>query len=133
MNSYKEILGFDDKWLGIIGVPVIAFLMSAMMFADILVEDWRLFSRGCLIVCFIYVLIYWVVFRQVFIFFRKKYPKTEQTVRRILIQSIVLIILYFVGQFFLDPVMHRLFIPYIVGDKKPVRWRPVAKRRGTPK
>ena len=118
MKNYKEILGFDDKWLGIIGVPVIAFLMSAMMFADILVEDWQLFSRGCLMVSLIFTGIYWVLFRQVFIFFRKKYPKTGQTVRRIIIQSLVLIVLYFLGQYLLDPIVHGLFTPYVIQDAR---------------
>lgn len=119
MNSnYKEILGFDDKWLGIIGAPLIALLMSAMMFADILVNDWILFCRGCLIVSFINVVIYWVIFRQVFLFFRKKYPKTKQTIRRIFLQSIVLIMLYFIGQAVLDPLMHKLFTPYINEDAR---------------
>jgi hypothetical protein len=117
-SNYKEILGFDDKWLGIIGAPVIAFLLAAMMFADILVDDWFLFCRGCLIVSFIYVVIYWVVFRQVFIFFRKKYPKTGQTIKRITLQSIVLIALYFIGQRLLDPIMHDLFTPYIIQDAR---------------
>lgn len=119
MNSnYKEVLGFDDKWLGIIGAPVIALLMAAMMFADILTTDLWLFCRGCLMVSFIYVVIYWVVFRQVFIFFRKKYPKTGQTVKRIFIQSVVLIVLYFVGQRLLDPIIHELFLPYILNDTR---------------
>ena len=80
MKSYKELLGFDDKWLVIIGAPIVALLMSSMMFADVLVTDLYLFSRGCLLVGFIYVVIYWLTFRQVFILFRRRFPNTEQTV-----------------------------------------------------
>jgi len=113
MKNQKKILGFDDKWFIIIGIPIISFLVSTMMFADILIEDTLLFFQGCYIVSLIYTGIYWLLFRQIFLFFRHRFPKTSQSVRRIFWQSVTLVVVYFIGQELLDPAMKYCFAEYI--------------------
>ena len=84
MAKTKEILGFDDRWLMIIGIPSASFFVSAMMFGDQL-ED-RIFFltlTRCSIVSIIYTIIFWFSFRQIFIELRKRFPSVKDAAKRI--------------------------------------------------
>ncbi len=106
MNKAKEIFGFDDKWLVIIGIPVTTVIINALIFGDEIVGSPQGFIQTCLGIGFIYTTIYWLVFRQVVLYFGKKYPAPKHFGKRVLIQSLVVLVLYFLIQMVLDPVLH---------------------------
>ena len=111
MKKAKKIFGFDDKWLIIIGIPVTTFVINAMMFGDIMVSDTRFFLTACNGIGFVYTTVFWLVFRQVVLFFAEHYPLPKDSAKRILLQSLVVLVLYFLIKRLLDPLLH----PYIEG------------------
>ena len=112
MTSTKDIFGFNDKWLVIIGIPVVAFLMAAMMYGDLLVMAPELFFSTCLPVALIYTVVYWLVFRFLLIFYREKFPSAQDTVRRLVFLALSVITCYFLLKFALEPILLRFFISF---------------------
>ena len=109
MKRAKEIFGFDDKWLVIIGIPATTLITTAMMFGDILVRDPRFFFTACNGIGFVYTTVFWLVFRQVVLFFAEHYPQPTDFVKRILLQSLVVLVLYVLIKLILDPLLHGYF------------------------
>ena len=109
MKSSKEILGFDDKWLMLIGIPVVAFLMSAMMYGDYLVRNPNLFFKTCAPISLIYTVVYWLTFRYLLFFYRRRYPQYKDTVRRVVYQLLTVVVGYFLLKIILDPLLHDYF------------------------
>ena len=113
MNSAKEIFGFDDKWLVIIGIPVTTFVTNVMMFSDVMVNNLWFFLTSCNGIGFIYTTVYWLVFRQVVLFFAVKFPNPKNASRRVLLQSLTVLVLYFLIDMLISPVLHGLLSPEI--------------------
>ena len=78
IKKNKEILGFNDTWLMLIGIPVVGILMALLMFGDF-DGDVDIFSClwKCTIISIFYVVIYWMIFRQIFIYFRQIFPENR--------------------------------------------------------
>jgi len=108
-QSNREILGFDDKWLILFGIPIISFIISIIFFSDQLVESPGFFFRGCMLVSFIHTLIYWMIFRQVVIYLRRQFPKIEDVGKRILRLGIVFLVIYFAS----NPLLKGITIQFI--------------------
>lgn len=106
MNKAKEIFGFDDKWLVIIGIPVTTLIINALIFGDEITGSSRQFVQTCLGIGFVYTAVYWLVFREVVLYFGKKYPEPKHFGRRVLAQSLVVLALYFLIKLLLDPMLH---------------------------
>ncbi len=106
MNSAKEILGFNDKWFMLIGMPVVALLINAMIFTEQLVKDPSLFLGQCFTVGMVYTVVYWIIYRQLLIFYRKKFPSTKHYGRRLILQIAVVFVVFFVLKAILDPILH---------------------------
>lgn len=95
-----------DKWLRIIGVPIIASIMS-MIFKFEIWYDIGSFQwvKGLGIALFMTICI-WEVNRYIFIRMRKKYPGYNNTRRRIIVQSIVSFLYTMVTSITLDFLVH---------------------------
>ncbi len=106
MKKAKEIFGFDDKWLIIIGIPVVTIITSAMMFSDVMVRETRFFFLACNGIGFVYTTVFWLVFRQVILFFAAKYPRQEEFSKRMWLQSLTVLVLFFAIKLVLDPLLH---------------------------
>ncbi|MEM9823164.1 MAG: histidine kinase [Bacteroidota bacterium] len=100
-ESNREILGFNDKWLIILGIPMISFVISVIFFSDQLMESPVYFFRDCMLVAFVHTLIYWMILRQVVIYLRRQFPKIEDVQKRIIRLGITFLVLYFA----LNPVI----------------------------
>ena len=106
----KEILGFDDRWLMLFGIPVVSFLVSALMFGNQFEQNVLLNLSKCSVVSISYTIIFWFSFRQIFIELRKRYPEVKDSARRIGLQIILILIAYFVikllMEVFVDDYLH---------------------------
>ena len=102
MKSNKEILGFDDKWLIIIGIPFASLVLNAFISLEERGPVVFGYISSCFILSFFYTMIYWYFFRKVFIFFKRKYPRHRETKKRIIYQSIALLGLYFLIKVIID-------------------------------
>ena len=93
-----KYLGFDDKILSLLAVPIIGFLFP-ILFLDGFEEGWYAFKANW-IESTLHTFVYWYLLRYVQVFLRKKYPKFEDTGKRITIQAIIFIICGFlIGTF----------------------------------
>ena len=106
-KSYKDVLGFDDRWFMLIGIPVVALIMAALMFGDYMITEPSFFWNNCLVESAVYVSIFWIVYRTSFVLFRIKYPKIDQARKRIILQIIGVFIIYFILKSILDPIMEQ--------------------------
>lgn len=98
----KQVLGFDDTWLMLIGIPVVSLIMPFMFMQYSKLEarqpNWY---QTTVIITFIHSCIYIFVFRKIFIFVRAKFPLFEDAGKRIGFELILVIISYFI----LDPIL----------------------------
>ncbi len=117
MSKAKEILGFDDKWFMLIGIPVAALLINAMIFTKLLVDDPSLFIGKCFTVGIAYTVVYWVILRQLLIFLRNKFPSSNNHGRRIVLQIAIVFVIFFVVKAVLDPILHPLADEFIWEQK----------------
>jgi hypothetical protein len=115
MSKAKEILGFDDKWFMLIGIPIVSLLINAMIFTDLMVSSPSAFLGKCFITGLTYTAIYWIILRQMLIFSREKFPSTKYYGRRLALQVIIVFAVYFIIKTILDPILHPMVDSYI-GD-----------------
>lgn len=101
----------------LIGIPLVTLLLNAMMFTRTLLNDAGLFFTKGLMVGLIYTIAYWVTYRQVLIFFRKKYPSHKDFGTRILIIVVLVFVIFFLLKLVIDPICHP-FVADILGDAK---------------
>jgi len=103
----KEVLGFDDTWLMIIGIPIVSLIMPFMFVqyngATANEPDWY---RTSVIITSIHACIYIFVFRKIFVFVRAKFPLFEDAGKRISFELILVVITYFI----LDPILAKICI-----------------------
>lgn len=109
----KKYLGFNDLWLMLIGIPVVSYVIAILMFGHAIEGNmfWEL--SKCSMVGLIYVSVYWLVFRELFIFYRKRYPDLKESVWRIIYQVGTIIIVYFIIGKFLDAFVKNMISPLI--------------------
>ncbi|MEO1517873.1 MAG: histidine kinase [Bacteroidota bacterium] len=100
-------LGFNDFYFMLVGVPLIGFMMPVLFFGESLSQGFWSYGAEWLQAT-TYSITYWLGVRYILIAVRKQYPQFEDSVRRIILQIvIVLVYAFFVGrimQFFLMPL-----------------------------
>lgn len=99
--STKEALGFDDRLLLLMGIPMLSFLIPVLLFGASLENGFQDYWLKWLFSA-IYTAAYWLACRKVFIYFRLKYPRAEETMRRLLYTWLCLILAFFLINLVLD-------------------------------
>jgi sensor histidine kinase YesM len=117
MKSAKEILGFDDRRMMIIGIPLITLLLNAMIFAGALMNDFQVFITRCFIGGLVYTVVYWLAYRQLLLFSRRKFPAPEDFFKRIRFLILMVLVFFFLLKLVLDPIVHP-FLDDVVGNKQ---------------
>ncbi len=83
MKIDKKHIGFDDRWMMFIGIPVVAFFIPILFFKADLSKGFVAYLPDWGISIF-YTTTYWLTMRTIFLAFRRRYPEQRQTARRIL-------------------------------------------------
>jgi len=96
LKDTSEIFGFDDRKVVIIGIPLIALIISAIIFGDILTEKPNTFFQKCFIIGILYTLTFWLAYREMYVYFIKKYKNESTNSKRYLALIPSSIILYIV-------------------------------------
>lgn len=109
MKSAKDILGFDDKWFIIIGIPLVALETNMLMFSDLMVDNPQSFFSRCIPVGIVYVSVYWFVYRYILIYLRRKLPSNKEYKKRLIWQAVIVVFGFFIIKKILDPILH----PYV--------------------
>src|SRR6516162_1054130 len=100
MWKTKDKIGFDDRLLMLIMIPVCAFIIPYIFFGRRFDEapymTWGIY-RGTLIITGVI----WLGNRMILIWSRTRYPHFEQTRSRIIVQSLWMILFTFLADNFL--------------------------------
>lgn len=93
-KSIKDVLGFDDTWWIVFGVPVISFVVPLLFFRATLADGLLAYLPHWGI-SLTYTIAYWSSCRVVFIYFRRRFAAYHQTSKRILYTSAAVLAAYF--------------------------------------
>ena len=117
MNSWvKKTLGFDDKWVLLVGIPIVTIMVSFIIFSSIVEENLSFWVLRCLPVGLIYTTIIWMGLRLIVCYFLDKFPDPKDVLKRIPFQILSVFVGYFIIQKTVDvAVKHFLsgFIEYV--------------------
>lgn len=89
--TVKQAIGIDDRLLMWIGIPVLSFFIPLLLFNGTL-ENGLLRYLPKWGISFMYTVAYWVVSRQIFIYFRRRYTGANQTTIRLIYTGIALLV-----------------------------------------
>lgn len=89
--TVKQAIGIDDRLLMWIGIPVLSFFIPLLLFNGTL-ENGLLRYLPKWGISFMYTVAYWVVSRQIFIYFRRRYTVANQTTIRLIYTGIALLV-----------------------------------------
>lgn len=102
MSKSIKYLGFDDRWLALMAIPVINIIICLMIF------DHRFFLDNiitCTATCGIYTISYYFLIRFLIIEYHKRFPDYIFNIKRLTFVSIWLMVIYFGVKIILKPVM----------------------------
>jgi len=100
-------VGFNDRKFMLLGIPVVAFSMPFIFFFDQVVNPdegvslWLGFP-----ISIVYTTVIWLTAREIVIRFRLRFPKPEETRRRLLLTGLSVLIAYFIIDWILHIVEH---------------------------
>jgi len=103
MNSWvKKTLGFNDKWVMLIGIPIVTVMVSFIIFSNRIEEDFGLWVTKCIPVGLIYTTTIWMGLRLIVCYFLDKSPDPKDVLKRIPFQILSVFIGYFIIQNLVD-------------------------------
>ena len=112
VKSRKELIGFNDTWLMIIGIPLGGLIISFMMFYEIVVEDPGMFFKFNFPIAILYTFLYWVIFRGIVINIRKRFGSIDLTWKRNIIQITTVIIVFFILESIFVKTLHPITMEF---------------------
>ncbi len=114
-KTRKELFGFDDTWMVVIGIPLVSFIINIILFGEFADGRIEYLFGSCLIVSFIYTTIYWLSFRYGYYLMLKRFHKPEQTLIRLMLIVIMSILGYaiinFIGHTYIEPQFESITQP----------------------
>jgi len=109
MRSFRELCGFDDRWMMLIGIPTAGVMVSIMLFYDSYRSaDW-MSLLFCVPVSIVYTTAFWLSMRYTYHLVRVRYPALEQIRTRIIWMSVIMLGLFVVVNTVLDSIFSAIF------------------------
>lgn len=102
-KNVREILGFDDTWFLILGIPSLSFCIPLLFFKATLANGLMAYLPEWGI-SMMYTTAYWMACRTIFIYFRRRFPGQQETRKRIIYMSVAILVSYGVVNWSLDYV-----------------------------
>ena len=104
-DTVREVIGFNDRWAMVIGIPLISFLVPIIFFNSSLADGLLAYlpKWG---VSFLYTFCYWVSCRWVFITVRRRFPHHHQTRKRWFFTFLEVLASFFIVNAVLDVVQN---------------------------
>lgn len=87
----RRLLGFDDRWFMLLGIPIVALMINAILFGHLAYNEPELLFSNCIFVAGLYTTLFWLIFRSLHQFILSKYPGYSNTKKRysVLIPSLI--------------------------------------------
>lgn len=112
MWNKKDLIGFNDKWLMLIGIPLGGLVISFMMFYEVAVDNPVGFFTINYPISILYTAIYWLVFRTTVIAIRKRLGALEQTIKRIWVEVLLVVAVFLLIETVLVYTLHPAIMRY---------------------
>lgn len=90
-RSTSELLGFDDRWLLVIGIPAVALIVPLVFFSKSNSEFVGQNATGYFS-SLVFTTIYWLGNRQILLMVRRRFFEHKNDIRRIAVQSVFVLI-----------------------------------------
>ncbi len=104
----QEYLGFEDRWLILLGTPLFGLFIPAAFFGRSFGDGIYVYLSDALMST-IFVISHWLLIRELFIRLRIRYPNIEQTTTRIIVQIFGVISIVLFVSFVIGPILNILF------------------------
>lgn len=122
-KSKKHLIGFDDRKLAILGIPLIALIISGILYGVVLVEDPQSFFSICFIIGLIYTVSFWIAYREIYFYLIGKYDKqNKNNSKRYMVLFPIAILLYLAIKLIIGLTIECYIFDehdMLIGDKKP--------------
>ena len=116
MNSWiKKTLGFDDKWVMLIGIPIVTVMVSFVIFSNRIEEDFGTWVTKCIPIGLIYTTTIWMGLRLIVCYFLDKSPDPKDVLKRIPFQILSIFLGYFIIQNLVDIPLKLFLGKYLIG------------------
>ena len=80
-KCFRDVAGFDDRWVIITGLPLASMLISLLLFYDYYEQGNWPFLSVCIPMSFVYTGIFWFALRWTYHRVKSRYPdKTDATI-----------------------------------------------------
>ncbi|MEM6965993.1 MAG: histidine kinase [Bacteroidota bacterium] len=116
MAYVRNKLGFNDRWLMLAGIPIVAFIINVIMFPNQFSDNPSEFFYHCATIGVIHTAVYWIIFRYVTAYFIERYPSSKQVWQRIFTQFGLMLIGYFVVKYGLGMILGKI-VPHLYEGK----------------
>lgn len=107
--SSKNVLGFEDGKFMLIGIPLVSVMMNLLLFGDMTFEGMVSVFASCQGISLMYTILFWLLFRQVYLQVTKRYPGYDNTYKRHMVLIPVVIAVFFIVKVLLnvtvDPII----------------------------
>jgi two-component system LytT family sensor kinase len=118
-KCFKDVAGFDDRVILLIGWPLAGMIVSLLLFGDFYEQgNWR-FLAVCIPVSFIYTGVFWFSLREIYYRVKQRFPTFKDLGKRIAVMFVSFIVVFFIVDFALDNLFD-LFMPNHIYDAKPL-------------
>jgi hypothetical protein len=116
--KFREICGFDDRPMMLVGIPLASSLIGLLIFSDIAQKgDWQYFVV-CIPISIVYTTIYWLSMRWFYSQMRLRYPGTDNVMPRLLGNFLAFLFMYLVINHGVDQLLIRsIFKDRVVHDE----------------
>ncbi|MBK8555799.1 MAG: histidine kinase [Lewinellaceae bacterium] len=109
-KCFRDVTGFDDRWVMIIGLPLASMMISLLLFNDYYEEGNWAFLSVCIPMSFIYTGAFWFVLRWTYYKVKLRYPLFRDISKRVFWMLLAFVAVFVVVNFSLD-VLFSWLIP----------------------
>jgi two-component system, LytTR family, sensor kinase len=113
MKKKTNIEKLNDFWLRVVAFPLISIINNVFFYAEENAQFNISLQKG-IIVSFLVTVFHWEIGRQILMYYRRKYPNTNQTKERVLFTLFGFIVICFV----LNGILHFIYNYWQVWNRK---------------
>lgn len=118
-KCFKEVTGFDDRWVILTGLPLASMIISLLLFNDYYEQGNWAFLSVCIPMSFVYTAAFWTALRWSYYRLKMRYPAFRDITKRLLGMLLAFIVVFLLINFILDNLFEWL-TPDHKGDPNPV-------------
>jgi two-component system LytT family sensor kinase len=93
-KCFAEVVGFNDRWMLIFGIPLVSMLISLLLFNNLVYEAPAQFIALCFPFSLLYTTIYWCGLRLVYHRARLRWPTFAQIRQRMAVVFVAFLIIF---------------------------------------